>query len=75
MKNCANCGREMKPCPARIDGVLDTFVGYYQCACSREAWLNDECREWGIGYEEYLEYLPTFPRTDARTSATDRRGI
>ena len=70
MKTCPDCGREMKPCPARVDGE-DTFIGFYPCVCSRAAWLNDECREYGVSYEEYLEHLPTSPRKESRTSAKD----
>lgn len=31
---CENCGREMRPAPARWDGE-PTFVGFHPCACDR----------------------------------------
>ena len=52
--NCEKCGREMRPAPARFDGE-DTTVGFCQCVCSRTAWLNCGCREYGSTYEEHLE--------------------
>ena len=53
--NCEMCGREMRPAPARFDGE-DTFVGFFPCVCSRTAWLNCGCREYGSTYEEHLEH-------------------
>lgn len=41
----------MRPCPAQYDGVWDTFVGFFPCVCSYEAWNNslDEERS----FDEY----------------------
>lgn len=33
IKHCEFCDRELKPCPARFDGV-PTFVGFFPCACT-----------------------------------------
>ena len=53
--NCEKCGREMRPAPSRFDGE-DTTVGFFPCVCSRTAWMNCSCREYGSTYEEHMEH-------------------
>lgn len=57
---CRQCGRLYVECPARADGE-DTFVGYYPCVCSMDAYFIN--RNDGETYAEYRHRVGRLPVT------------
>lgn len=52
---CKDCGRKMRPAPARRDGE-ETTVGYFPCECSW-TYYNNHIAGQGLSYEDYRETL------------------
>ena len=55
MKTCERCGKGLIPAPARFEGK-ETTCGFHPCVCSRTAWLNCSCREYGSTLEEHRAF-------------------